>query len=122
MTPSSSCSWTMSTSTVCPTPLVVAYPSFTLMHAVVHWPVAFPPVPSGSSVLEPEDPNKAGWVTLDLETSLVDTWKAMIALLSTGKVKAIGVSNFSIPHIQGVVDATGVRPVTCFVPRVWYTH
>ena len=35
----------------------------------------------------------------------------MIKLLDTGKVKAIGVSNFSIPHIQGIVDATGVWPV-----------
>lgn len=48
---------------------------------------------------------------LDLETSLVDTWKAMIKLLDTGKVKAIGVSNFSIDHIKGIAEATGVWPV-----------
>ncbi|KAJ6631378.1 NADP-dependent oxidoreductase domain-containing protein, partial [Mycena sp. CBHHK59/15] len=42
---------------------------------LVHWPVAF--------------------VALDLETSLVDTWKAMVALPES-KVKAIGVSNFTI--------------------------
>lgn len=29
---------------------------------------------------------------LDLKTTLVDTWKAMIALQKTGKVKSIGVS------------------------------
>ncbi|EJF60692.1 Aldo/keto reductase [Dichomitus squalens] len=73
---------------------------------LVHWPVAFP----YGGALEPLDPNKPDWVVLDLETSLVDTWKAMIKLLDTGKVKAIGVSNFSIHHIQGIVDATGVWP------------
>ncbi|KAH9935165.1 Aldo/keto reductase [Epithele typhae] len=76
---------------------------------LVHWPVAFPPVPFNTN-LEPEDSAKPGWVQLDLDTSLVDTWKAMIALKSTGKVKAIGVSNFAIPHIRGIVEATGVWP------------
>ena len=78
---------------------------------MVHWPVAFPPVEPGAKILEPEEPGKPGWVTLDTETSLVDTWKATIKLLDTGKVKAIGVSNFAIPYIQGIVDATGVWPV-----------
>lgn len=31
------------------------------------------------------------------------------------KVKAIGVSNFSIDHIKGIAEATGVWPVS---PRV----
>ncbi|KAI0684862.1 Aldo/keto reductase [Cerioporus squamosus] len=76
---------------------------------LVHWPVAFPPVPFGSN-LEPYDPNRPGWAELDLETSLTDTWKAMIKLLDTGKVKAIGVSNFRADLIQGIADATGVWP------------
>ncbi|KAJ8489045.1 hypothetical protein ONZ51_g3154 [Trametes cubensis] len=75
---------------------------------LVHWPVAFPP---GLQGFEPEDPNRPGWVVLDTEVTLVDTWKAMIALLNTGKVKAIGVSNFSIDHIKGIAEATGVWPV-----------
>ncbi|KAI0350629.1 Aldo/keto reductase [Trametes cingulata] len=74
---------------------------------LVHWPVAFPP---GLQGFEPEDPKRPGWVILDTEVSLVDTWKAMIALLNTGKVKAIGVSNFSIEHIKGIAEATGVWP------------
>ena len=52
--------------------------------SVVHWPVAFPP---GLQGFEPEDPNRPGWVVLDTEVTLVDTWKAMIALLNTGKVR-----------------------------------
>lgn len=39
-------------------------------------------------------------VKLDLETSLLDTWKAMIKLLDTGKVKSIGVSNFSTEAVS----------------------
>ena len=41
---------------------------------VMHWPVAF--VPAGRGSL----PKKEGCVDLDLETSVVDTWRAMIAL------------------------------------------
>ncbi len=79
--------------------------------AVIHWPVALPP----GGDFEPVDPNKPDWVVLDTETSLVETWQAMIKLRETGKVKAIGVSNFSIPHIQGIADATGVWPVSLHV-------
>ncbi|KAK7691934.1 hypothetical protein QCA50_005339 [Cerrena zonata] len=73
---------------------------------LVHWPVAFPP---GRGFF-PAHPSLEGEVEIDTATSLVDTWKAMIPLLKTGKVKAIGVSNFTIKHIQGIVDATGVWP------------
>ncbi|KAI0645088.1 Aldo/keto reductase [Trametes meyenii] len=75
---------------------------------LIHWPVAFPP--GLNKGFEPEDPNRPGWVILDTETSLVDTWKAVIALQKSGKVKAIGVSNFSIDHIKGIAEATGVWP------------
>ncbi|CAL1711660.1 unnamed protein product [Somion occarium] len=72
---------------------------------LIHWPVAFPP-----GGFFPPHPTKKNEVAIDTETSLVDTWKAVIELLKTGKVKAIGVSNFTIEHIQGIVDATGVWP------------
>ena len=78
------------------------------MRKVIHWPVAFP----YGGDFEPLDPNKPDWVVLDTDTSLVETWQAMIKLRDTGKVKAIGVSNFTISHIQGIVDATGVWPVS----------
>ena len=65
------------------------------MGAVIHWPVAFP----YGGDFEPLDPNKPDWVVLDTDTSLVDTWQAMIKLRDTGKVKAIGVSNFTPAHI-----------------------
>ncbi|KIK96353.1 hypothetical protein PAXRUDRAFT_10888 [Paxillus rubicundulus Ve08.2h10] len=73
---------------------------------LVHWPAAFVP---GSGLFPAKSDEE---VHLDTEVSLVDTWKAMIELLDTGKVKTIGVSNlnFSIAQIQGIADATGVVP------------
>lgn len=73
---------------------------------LMHWPVAFVPGRGAS-------PKRAGHpdeVEIDTETSLVDTWKAMLALRSTGKVKAVGVSNFTIQHLEAITKATGERP------------
>ena len=42
------------------------------------------------------------------ETTFVDTWKAFEKLLSTGKAKAIGVSNFSKGEIQTLLDQGSV--------------
>lgn len=52
---------------------------------MVHWPVAFPP----GNDLFPRVPNEQDVTLIDTETSLVDTWKAMIKLLNTGKVREI---------------------------------
>ncbi|KAJ7283229.1 NADP-dependent oxidoreductase domain-containing protein [Mycena rebaudengoi] len=73
---------------------------------LIHWPVAFAP----GNGLYPPHPTKEGEVDLDLQTSLVDTWKSMIALPKS-KVRAVGVSNFTIEHIEGIIAATGVVPV-----------
>lgn len=42
------------------------------------------------------------------KTTFVDTWKAMEKLTSTGKVKAIGISNFSKGEIQQLLDKCDV--------------
>ncbi|KAJ7033422.1 NADP-dependent oxidoreductase domain-containing protein [Mycena alexandri] len=73
---------------------------------LIHWPVAFPP---GKGIYPPH-PTKEGEVELDLGPSLVDTWKAMIALPES-KVKNIGVSNFTIEYIEALIAATGIVPV-----------
>ncbi|KAJ7072898.1 NADP-dependent oxidoreductase domain-containing protein [Mycena amicta] len=73
---------------------------------LIHWPVSFAP----SNGLFPPHPTKAGEVHLDLETSLVDTWKAMLALPKS-KVKNVGVSNFTIEYLEGIIKATGVVPI-----------
>jgi diketogulonate reductase-like aldo/keto reductase len=40
----------------------------------------------------------------------VDSWKAMIALREEGKIRSIGVSNFTERHLRRLVDETGVVP------------
>ncbi|KZS87108.1 Aldo/keto reductase [Sistotremastrum niveocremeum HHB9708] len=71
---------------------------------LIHWPVAFQP----GKGLFPK--SEDGAILLDLETSLVTTWKALINLQKTGKVKHIGVSNFTVEHLEGIIKATGVKP------------
>jgi 2,5-diketo-D-gluconate reductase A len=41
----------------------------------------------------------------------LDTWKALIELQKQGRVKSIGVSNFTVEALQEIIDATGVVPV-----------
>ncbi|KRE57606.1 aldo/keto reductase [Paenibacillus sp. Soil750] len=39
-----------------------------------------------------------------------ETWKALVHLYNEGHVRAIGVSNFQISHLEHVIDDTGVVP------------
>ena len=41
---------------------------------------------------------------------LVDTWRTMIEILHSGRVRAIGVSNFQPEHLRRIVEATDVVP------------
>lgn len=40
----------------------------------------------------------------------VDSWKAMLRLRDEGRVRSIGVSNFTAETLERIVDATGVTP------------
>ncbi|RPE79165.1 diketogulonate reductase-like aldo/keto reductase [Curtobacterium sp. PhB137] len=42
--------------------------------------------------------------------NFVDTWKAFVDLRDSGKVRSIGVSNFTPEHLRRIIDATGVAP------------
>ncbi|CAL5871889.1 uncharacterized protein PFLUO_LOCUS6143 [Penicillium psychrofluorescens] len=44
------------------------------------------------------------------ETTYIDTWKAMEKLTKTGKVKAIGVSNFSMGEIESLINESYTVP------------
>ncbi|PPQ64538.1 hypothetical protein CVT24_008440 [Panaeolus cyanescens] len=72
---------------------------------LIHWPIAFAP----GRGLFPSHPNIPGEVEIDNKTTLVETWKAMIAL-PKHKVKAIGVSNFTVEHLEAIIEETGVVP------------
>ncbi|KAJ3815110.1 Aldo/keto reductase [Lentinula aff. lateritia] len=47
---------------------------------------------------------------IDLIPTIVDTWKEMEKLLGTGKVKTLGVSNFSIKTLEQLLPQCSVRP------------
>ncbi|KAJ1024967.1 hypothetical protein NDA18_004253 [Ustilago nuda] len=72
---------------------------------LIHWPVAF--VPGNDLVPKTEDGKQT---LIDRDVSIVDTWKALIELQKAGKVKSIGVSNFTIEHLDAIINATGVVP------------
>ncbi|RBM23613.1 oxidoreductase [Prauserella sp. PE36] len=40
----------------------------------------------------------------------VDTWRALEKIASDGRARAIGVSNFQVPHLRRLIDETGVVP------------
>ncbi|WP_424466665.1 aldo/keto reductase [Pseudoclavibacter helvolus] len=40
----------------------------------------------------------------------VDTWRALVQLQKDGRVRSIGVSNFTPEHLSKIADATGVTP------------
>lgn len=73
---------------------------------LVHWPV--PMNPNGNDPLFPKLPD--GSRDLDREWSHVETWKQMEALLKTGKVKAIGVSNYSVPFLKELLEKAEITP------------
>ncbi|PWY96924.1 hypothetical protein BCV70DRAFT_228886 [Testicularia cyperi] len=72
---------------------------------LIHWPVAFA---AGSDLVPKTEDGKQ--TVLDRNTSIVDTWKALIELQKKGRVKSIGVSNFTKENLQVLIDATGVVP------------
>ena len=66
-----------------------------------------------------ESLDRLGLETLDLylihwmqpqQDKYVDTWKALIELQKRGRVRSIGVSNFTVEGLQRLIDETGVVP------------
>ena len=58
---------------------------------LIHWPLP--------------EPGYKEWKELDKET-----WRAMEELYQSGKVRAIGLSNFLPHHIENILDSCTVRP------------
>jgi len=50
------------------------------------------------------------WPLPTIEVDYLTTWKAMEAMLDGGAVRAIGVSNFQIPHLQRILDEGTIVP------------
>jgi L-glyceraldehyde reductase len=77
---------------------------------LIHWPVAFPE--SGSNLF----PKNGDEVVLDNGVTLSETWKAMTQLPKS-KARTVGVSNFSVEHLETVIKDTGVTPAVNQIER-----
>lgn len=73
---------------------------------LMHWPV--PMNPNGNHPLFPK--HEDGSRDLDTKWSYVQTWKGMEEVQKSGKVKAIGVSNFSVPFLETLLKDSSVVP------------
>lgn len=72
---------------------------------LIHWPVPFV---SGKGLA----PASNGKAEIDWDgPSISDTWKEVVRIYQeTNKVKAIGVSNFTVANLQQIIKDTGVVP------------
>ncbi|PGH15607.1 hypothetical protein AJ80_05471 [Polytolypa hystricis UAMH7299] len=72
---------------------------------LIHWPIPF----AAGESLFPRD-TETGVFQLDKGVTLKDTWKAMEALVKKGKVRSIGVSNFTKEKIEEVLSFADIPP------------
>jgi L-glyceraldehyde reductase len=72
---------------------------------LIHAPAAFK---SGDELIPTTEDGK--YTVLDDGVTLAETWAAMEKLLDTGKVKAIGVSNFPISTLEKLLETAKVVP------------
>ncbi|KAG0695372.1 NADP-dependent oxidoreductase domain-containing protein [Suillus ampliporus] len=73
---------------------------------LVHWPVALNT--NGNHPVIPKRPN--GNLDIDESWDLKNTWKGMEAMVKKGKVKAIGVSNFSQMMLEKILPTAEIIP------------
>ncbi|KAF9058368.1 NADP-dependent oxidoreductase domain-containing protein [Rhodocollybia butyracea] len=71
---------------------------------LIHWPV--PMNPKGNHPTFPTLPN--GLRDVDHSWKLSDTWKQMEAMVKKGKVKTIGISNFSIKKMDEILPTAEI--------------
>lgn len=73
---------------------------------LIHWPV--PLNPKGNNNFIPTKPDGSRDILEDW--NLVDTWKQLEALQKKGKVRAIGVSNFSQAMLEKILPTAEIVP------------
>jgi len=73
---------------------------------LIHWPVHLNP--AGNHPLFPTLPDGSRDIIRDWK--LIDTWKQMEALVASGKVKSIGVSNFSELKLNEILPEATIAP------------
>jgi glycerol 2-dehydrogenase (NADP+) len=78
----------------------------------MHWPISLPPDTGAEYGKEDRTQHDPSW-------TFIDTWREMTKLLSTGKVRAIGVANFSTVNLEKLLNDSGPSVV---VPAVNQTE
>ncbi|CAK7222226.1 hypothetical protein SCUCBS95973_004771 [Sporothrix curviconia] len=73
---------------------------------LIHWPVRL--VPNESHPLLPVNPD--GTRAVDRAWNMSETWRQMEEVYKIGKVKAIGVANWSIPYLEDLEKSWTVVP------------
>jgi glycerol 2-dehydrogenase (NADP+) len=73
---------------------------------LMHWPVAMNP--NGNHPLFPTTPD--GSRDVDFSRNHVDTYLDMEKLVDTGKVKAIGVANYSVMYLKELLACASIVP------------
>jgi diketogulonate reductase-like aldo/keto reductase len=76
---------------------------------LIHTPFAFQP----GDEQDPRDAN--GNVIYDKGVTLLETWRAMEALMDEGKCKAIGLSDVSLGQVKEVFEAARIKPAVVHV-------
>lgn len=76
---------------------------------LIHTPFAFQP----GDEQDPRD--SSGAVIYDKGVTLLDTWRALEALVDEGKCKAIGLSDVSLEQAKAIVDAARIKPAVIHV-------
>lgn len=77
---------------------------------LVHWPFPGP----HDSFNSTDPPCKIG--SFDEKACRLSTWRAMLEVLSAGKARAVGVSNYNVTHLQEIADAGLKMPAVNQVP------
>jgi diketogulonate reductase-like aldo/keto reductase len=76
---------------------------------LIHTPFAFQP----GDDQDPRDTN--GAVIYDKAVTLLDTWRALEALVDEGKCKAIGLSDVNLEQAKGIFDPARIKPAVVHV-------
>lgn len=71
---------------------------------LIHTPFAFQP----GDVQDPRDEN--GNVIYDRSVTLLETWRAMEALVDSGKCRAIGLSDVSLNELVTIYESARIKP------------
>ncbi|KAF7974020.1 hypothetical protein HWV62_13533 [Athelia sp. TMB] len=72
---------------------------------LIHWPVRL--IPDGDKFIPLRED---GTRNVDTNWNMSDTWKSMEAMVKKGKVKAIGVSNFSEKVLEEILPTAEIIP------------